>query len=137
MRLESVTAEDFNDRIGAGDFDAAEPVSLTDNTTRPYETGDSFNHLRSPKTLDQHIADHVGGDTPLRSIEVGTEDTWKSSTNDGEDRGGLSWSLAGVDGAIPVADVDQVIGKAAAVDLVQGQVLTDAMVTSSPVVGLV
>jgi hypothetical protein len=38
------------------------------------KTGDSFNHLRSPKTLDQHIADHVGGDTPLRSIEVGTED---------------------------------------------------------------
>ena len=38
------------------------------------KTGDSFNHLRSPKTLDQYIADHVGGDTPLRSIEVGTED---------------------------------------------------------------
>jgi hypothetical protein len=45
----------------------------------------------------------------------------------------VSVSVSGVDGAIPVADVDQVIGKAAAVDLVQGQVLTDAMVTSSPV----
>jgi len=37
-------------------------------------TGDSFNHLQSKKTLDQFIADHVGGDTPLHSIEVGTED---------------------------------------------------------------
>src|SRR6185503_17754214 len=26
------------------------------------------------KTVDQFIADHVAGDTPLRSIEVGTED---------------------------------------------------------------
>jgi hypothetical protein len=38
------------------------------------ETGDSFSHLQSKKTLDQYIADHVAGDTPLRSIEVGTED---------------------------------------------------------------
>jgi len=37
-------------------------------------TGDSFNFLQSKKTLDQYIADHVAGDTPLRSIEVGTED---------------------------------------------------------------
>src|SRR6186997_1070571 len=37
-------------------------------------TGDSFNHLQSKKTLDQYIADHVAGDTPLHSIEVGTED---------------------------------------------------------------
>ena len=37
-------------------------------------TGDAFNQLRSKKTLDQYIADKVGGDTPLRSIEVGTED---------------------------------------------------------------
>jgi hypothetical protein len=38
------------------------------------ETGDAFNTLRSKKTLDQYIADHIAGDTPLRSIEVGTED---------------------------------------------------------------
>ena len=37
-------------------------------------TGDSYSHLQSKKTLDQFIADHVAGDTPLRSIEVGTED---------------------------------------------------------------
>jgi hypothetical protein len=38
------------------------------------ESGDAFGQLRSKKTLDQYIADRVGGDTPLRSIEVGTED---------------------------------------------------------------
>src|SRR5687768_16689488 len=27
------------------------------------QTGDSFNHLQSKKTLDQYIADQVGGDT--------------------------------------------------------------------------
>jgi hypothetical protein len=37
-------------------------------------TGDAFGQLRSKKTLDQYIADHVAGDTPMRSIEVGTED---------------------------------------------------------------
>jgi hypothetical protein len=37
-------------------------------------TGDAFGKIRSKKTLDQCIADHVAGDTPLRSIEVGTED---------------------------------------------------------------
>ena len=37
-------------------------------------TGDAFNQLRSKKTLDQYIADKVAGDTPMRSIEVGTED---------------------------------------------------------------
>jgi hypothetical protein len=36
--------------------------------------GDSFGKIESKKTLDQYIADYVGGDTPLRSIEVGTED---------------------------------------------------------------
>ena len=38
------------------------------------ETGDAFGQLRSKKTLDQFIADHIAGDTPMRSIEVGTED---------------------------------------------------------------
>ncbi len=37
-------------------------------------TGDMFGKIRSKKTLDQYIADLVAGDTPLRSIEVGTED---------------------------------------------------------------
>src|SRR5258708_5428101 len=38
------------------------------------ETGDSFGKVQSKKTVDQFIADQVAGDTPLRSIEVGTED---------------------------------------------------------------
>ena len=37
-------------------------------------TGDAFGKIESKKTLDQYIADKVAGDTPLRSIEVGTED---------------------------------------------------------------
>jgi hypothetical protein len=38
------------------------------------ETGDRFGQIQSKKTLDQFIADKVAEDTPLRSIEVGTED---------------------------------------------------------------
>jgi hypothetical protein len=38
------------------------------------ETGDSFGKIQSKKTADQYIADAVAGDTPLRSLEVGTED---------------------------------------------------------------
>ena len=38
------------------------------------ETGDAFGKIQSKKTVDQHIADQVAEDTPLRSIEVGTED---------------------------------------------------------------
>jgi len=37
-------------------------------------TGDAFGKIESRKTLDQYIADKVAEDTPLRSIEVGTED---------------------------------------------------------------
>jgi len=37
-------------------------------------TGDAFGKIQSKKTVDQFIADKVAGDTPLRSIEVGTED---------------------------------------------------------------
>jgi hypothetical protein len=36
--------------------------------------GNMFGKIQSKKTLDQYIADKVAGDTPLRSIEVGTED---------------------------------------------------------------
>jgi len=39
-----------------------------------YSTGDMFGKIQSKKTLDQYIVDMVAGDTPLRSIEVGTED---------------------------------------------------------------
>ncbi len=38
------------------------------------ETADAFGKIQSKKTIDQFIADKVAGDTPLRSIEVGTED---------------------------------------------------------------
>jgi len=37
-------------------------------------TGDAFGKIQSKKTLDQYIADVVAGDTPLPSIELGTED---------------------------------------------------------------
>jgi hypothetical protein len=37
-------------------------------------TSDAFGKIESKKTVDQYIADKVAGDTPLRSIEVGTED---------------------------------------------------------------
>src|ERR1700728_3001235 len=40
----------------------------------PNEKGDAWGELHSKKTVDQYIADKVAGDTPLRSIEVGTED---------------------------------------------------------------
>src|SRR4051794_8557338 len=45
----------------------------------------------------------------------------------------VSASVAGLDAAIPVAELDSVVGKTASVDLVQGQVLTSAMFTSTPV----
>lgn len=38
------------------------------------DQGDAFGQIHSKKTVDQYIADHVAGDTPLRSIEAGTED---------------------------------------------------------------
>jgi hypothetical protein len=37
-------------------------------------SGDMFGKIQSKKTLDQYVADMVAGDTPMRSIEVGTED---------------------------------------------------------------
>lgn len=44
----------------------------------------------------------------------------------------VSTSVAGIDAAIPVAELPSVVGKTASVDLVQGQVLTSDMFTSSP-----
>ena len=35
---------------------------------------DAFGKIASKKTVDQYIADVVAGDTPLRSVELGTED---------------------------------------------------------------
>ena len=35
--------------------------------------------IQSVKTIDQHIADVIAGDTPLRSLEVGTEDMGTSA----------------------------------------------------------
>ena len=40
----------------------------------PDEKGDAWGDIHSKKTVDQFIADKVAADTPLRSIEVGTED---------------------------------------------------------------
>ena len=50
------------------------------------------------------------------------------------ERGDLvSKSVAGVGEAIPVEDLDTVVGQTAAVDLVAGQILTSAMVAAEPV----
>ncbi|MEQ1757644.1 MAG: DUF1552 domain-containing protein [Vicinamibacterales bacterium] len=48
------------------------------NGTGPVGKAD-FSQLVSKKTIDQHIADKVAGDTPLKSIEVGTEDMGTSA----------------------------------------------------------
>lgn len=44
----------------------------------------------------------------------------------------ISTTVSGVPGAIPVDQAPDIIGQTAAVDLVEGQVLTEAMVTSEP-----
>jgi Protein of unknown function (DUF1552) len=49
------------------------------NGTGPVGKGGDFSTLLSKKTIDQHIADKIAGDTPLRSIEVGTEDMGTSA----------------------------------------------------------
>jgi len=45
----------------------------------------------------------------------------------------VSTSVSGVNGSIPVAQIDTVVGKSAMVALVDGQILTGPMLTSSPV----
>ena len=45
----------------------------------------------------------------------------------------VSTAVSGVPGAIPVDQVSSVVGKTAVVDLVDGQILTAGMLTSSPV----
>jgi len=49
------------------------------NGTGPVGKAGDFTALVSKKTIDQHIADKVGGDTPLKSIEIGTEDMGTSA----------------------------------------------------------
>jgi len=44
------------------------------NGIGPVNSAGNFNAIESKKTIDQYIADKVAEDTPLRSIEVGTED---------------------------------------------------------------
>lgn len=49
------------------------------NGAGPLSENGDFNQLRSKKSLDQYIADAIAGDTPLRSLEVGTEDMGTSA----------------------------------------------------------
>jgi hypothetical protein len=49
------------------------------NGVGPVGKGGDFSHLVSKKTMDQYIADKIAGDTPLKSIEVGTEDMGTSA----------------------------------------------------------
>jgi hypothetical protein len=44
------------------------------NGTGPVGEAGDYSRIQSKKTIDQYIADAVAGDTPLRSLEVGTED---------------------------------------------------------------
>jgi hypothetical protein len=44
------------------------------NGTGPLGRNGQFNLIESKKTIDQYIADAIAGDTPLRSLELGTED---------------------------------------------------------------
>jgi hypothetical protein len=49
------------------------------NGAGPLSENGNFNQLRSRKSVDQYIADAIAGDTPLRSLEVGTEDMGTSA----------------------------------------------------------
>jgi len=44
------------------------------NGTGPLSNNGDFNLIESKKSIDQYIADAIAGDTPLRSLELGTED---------------------------------------------------------------
>jgi hypothetical protein len=44
------------------------------NGTGPVASAGDYTTIASKKTIDQHIADVVAEDTPLRSLEIGTED---------------------------------------------------------------
>jgi hypothetical protein len=49
------------------------------NGAGPLSENGNFNQLRSKKSVDQYIADAIAGDTPLRSLELGTEDMGTSA----------------------------------------------------------
>ena len=49
------------------------------NGAGPLSQNGDFNQLLSKKSVDQYIADAIAGDTPLRSLEVGTEDMGTSA----------------------------------------------------------
>lgn len=49
------------------------------NGAGPTNPNGSFETIESQKTVDQFIADAVAGDTPLRSLELGTEDMGTSA----------------------------------------------------------
>ena len=49
------------------------------NGTGPVGHNGDFNLIESKKSIDQYIADAIAGDTPLRSLELGTEDMGTSA----------------------------------------------------------
>lgn len=49
------------------------------NGAGPLSENGNFNQLKSKKSIDQYIADVIAGDTPIRSLEVGTEDMGTSA----------------------------------------------------------
>jgi hypothetical protein len=49
------------------------------NGTGPVMTQANYTVIQSKKTIDQYIADRIAEDTPLRSIQVGTEDMGTSA----------------------------------------------------------
>lgn len=49
------------------------------NGTGPVVKQGNFNVIESGKTIDQYIADKIAGDTPLKSLQVGTEDMGTSA----------------------------------------------------------
>ena len=49
------------------------------NGAGPLGNNGDFNLIESRKSVDQHIADAIAGDTPLRSLELGTEDMGTSA----------------------------------------------------------
>lgn len=72
VTVSNMTAPAGSIHLGASSawLNGVGPVEKRDNGG----TGGAFGKIQSNKTVDQYIADKVAGDTPLRSLEVGTED---------------------------------------------------------------
>ncbi|HTQ99789.1 MAG TPA: DUF1552 domain-containing protein [Candidatus Acidoferrum sp.] len=49
------------------------------NGAGPLSQNGNFSQIKSRKSIDQYIADAIAGDTPIRSLEVGTEDMGTSA----------------------------------------------------------